>query len=627
MRPMLKASTALLASLSLLTPSVLTAQTPVIEDQSGTEMAAPPEQAPAETPSEPPAAEAEPATDAAPTAEAPEPQPEPAPAEPVVDTAAEPEPSPVEAPTPPEATADTSTPQEAAPVAQEQQASPAPIDEVAPAAPSDPETSEPQQDSEAAPVPQTPELATEPATEDAQPATTVDDEAEALKKALEDAAEAQPDTSAEQPLEESPATDQEPASPAQDTPEAAVTDTPPEQAATPSPPAVDLSDAPAPEAAAVETDLSREAATPSAPVESAALQAVLERGESDDPAATIDDAPAGEVSDFTVTQENIRSSAEDFLTSTIADVTGAEPAAAQPKEKDNKSRDIARLALAGMAGLAVGHMMSNNRQVALNTGDRLVVTLPDGSQQLIKDEDTLLFQPGSNVKTERYDDGSSITTVLRDDGSRVLTIRDANMRILRRSVQWPDGRTTMLIDDTGTAAPVVVSDLPPAARPVEYSATQSESALRDALMREASIGRQFSLGQIRDIAQVRALVAPLDIQSITFDTGSAAITPDQASQLSTLGRVITESVRQNPGEMFMIEGYTDAIGSDASNLALSDRRAESVALALTEYFKVPPENMIVQGYGEQFLRIQTQEAERANRRVAVRRITDLLARN
>lgn len=627
MRPMLKASTALLASLSLLTPSVLTAQTPVIEDQSGTEMAAPPEQAPAETPSEPPAAEAEPATDAAPTAEAPEPQPEPAPAEPVVDTAPEPEPeptpAPVEAPTPPEATADTATPQDDAPVAQEQQASPAPIDEAAPAAPSDPETSEPQQDSEAAPVPQT----SEPATEDAQPATTVDDETEALKKALEDAAEAQPDTSAEQPLEESPAADQEPASPAQDTPEAPVTDTPPEQAETPSAPAVDLSDAPAPEAAAVETDLSRAAATPSEPVESAALQAVLERGESDDPAASSEDATAGEVSDFTVTQENIRTSAEDFLTSTIADVTGAEPAAAQPKEKDNKTRDIARLALAGMAGLAVGHMMSNNRQVALNTGDRLVVTLPDGSQQLIKDEDTLLFQPGSNVKTERYDDGSSITTVLRDDGSRVLTIRDANMRILRRSVQWPDGRTTMLIDDTGTAAPVVVSDLPPAARPVEYSATQSESALRDALMREASIGRQFSLGQIRDIAQVRALVAPLDIQSITFDTGSAAITPDQASQLSTLGRVITESVRQNPGEMFMIEGYTDAIGSDASNLALSDRRAESVALALTEYFKVPPENMIVQGYGEQFLRVQTQTAERANRRVAVRRITDLLARN
>lgn len=74
----------------------------------------------------------------------------------------------------------------------------------------------------------------------------------------------------------------------------------------------------------------------------------------------------------------------------------------------------------------------------------------------------------------------------------------------------------------------------------------------------------------------------------------------------------------------MIEGYTDAVGSSAENLALSDRRAESVALALTEYYQVPPENMVVQGYGEQFLLVPTDGAERENRRVAVRRITDLL---
>jgi len=50
-----------------------------------------------------------------------------------------------------------------------------------------------------------------------------------------------------------------------------------------------------------------------------------------------------------------------------------------------------------------------------------------------------------------------------------------------------------------------------------------------------------------------------------------------------------------------------------------------VALALTEYFDVPPENMVVQGYGERFLKIPTLEGERQNRRVAVRRITDLIA--
>ncbi|WP_155326405.1 OmpA family protein, partial [Alkalilacustris brevis] len=76
--------------------------------------------------------------------------------------------------------------------------------------------------------------------------------------------------------------------------------------------------------------------------------------------------------------------------------------------------------------------------------------------------------------------------------------------------------------------------------------------------------------------------------------------------------------------LFLVEGHTDAIGPAGYNLLLSDRRAESVALALTEYFGVPPENMVVQGYGESYLKIPTQEAERLNRRVAVRRITPLL---
>ena len=83
-------------------------------------------------------------------------------------------------------------------------------------------------------------------------------------------------------------------------------------------------------------------------------------------------------------------------------------------------------------------------------------------------------------------------------------------------------------------------------------------------------------------------------------------------------------IDDNPAELFLIEGHTDAVGSAASNLALSDRRAESVALALTEYFDIPPENMVVQGYGESELRIDTQRDERANRRAAVRIISPLM---
>ena len=74
-----------------------------------------------------------------------------------------------------------------------------------------------------------------------------------------------------------------------------------------------------------------------------------------------------------------------------------------------------------------------------------------------------------------------------------------------------------------------------------------------------------------------------------------------------------------------VEGHTDAVGADVDNLSLSDRRAESVAQILSESFGVPPENLVTQGYGEQYPKIEVRGPERANRRVAVRRITPLMS--
>ena len=74
----------------------------------------------------------------------------------------------------------------------------------------------------------------------------------------------------------------------------------------------------------------------------------------------------------------------------------------------------------------------------------------------------------------------------------------------------------------------------------------------------------------------------------------------------------------------MIEGHTDAVGSDVDNLSLSDRRAEAVAEALTTHFDVPPENLVTQGYGEQHLQVPQAGPNAENRRVIIRDITALL---
>lgn len=81
----------------------------------------------------------------------------------------------------------------------------------------------------------------------------------------------------------------------------------------------------------------------------------------------------------------------------------------------------------------------------------------------------------------------------------------------------------------------------------------------------------------------------------------------------------------NPNEGYLIGDYSDAVGNAASNLALLDRRTESVAHTLTESFAFPPDNLVIQGYGAQHLKVKADSAEQANRRATVRRITSLKA--
>ena len=64
--------------------------------------------------------------------------------------------------------------------------------------------------------------------------------------------------------------------------------------------------------------------------------------------------------------------------------------------------------------------------------------------------------------------------------------------------------------------------------------------------------------------------------------------------------------------------------SDNSNLVLSDKRAATVARILTEFYDVPAENLVTQGYGERYLKVKTEAAEKINRRVTIKRITSLI---
>jgi outer membrane protein OmpA-like peptidoglycan-associated protein len=389
---------------------------------------------------------------------------------------------------------------------------------------------------------------------------------------------------------------------------------PAEETATPTEGATDT----APEAVVTDTD----SAAAEAPVAEADIQAGAEVEAGAPAAAAGEDAQPSDVTENTIGTD-VRTSTEEFQTAIDAAPTAVD-ATATSDSGDSGLTNLEKALFVGLGAVAVGSLLSDGSTVVANTGDRVVVDR-NGRLVVYKDDDALLFREGTNVRTETFSDGSARTFHLREDGSQIVTIRDAEGRVLRRTRVAQDGTELRLFDDTVQAEAIDMAALGNYTRADSISfSTSDEAALRTALQADIEADRRFSLRQIRDYEEVRSLVPSIDLDTINFATGSAAIPAGQIDGLVSVGTTMEEMLTANPREIFLIEGHTDAVGDASSNLALSDRRAESVALALTESFENPPENLVVQGYGDQYLKVETDSAEQANRRATIRRITPLL---
>lgn len=68
---------------------------------------------------------------------------------------------------------------------------------------------------------------------------------------------------------------------------------------------------------------------------------------------------------------------------------------------------------------------------------------------------------------------------------------------------------------------------------------------------------------------------------------------------------------------FVLEGHTDAVGSDRYNLELSERRATAVQDYLRELYGIAPERLTTIGKGERELLLPEQPSAAPNRRVRV----------
>ena len=83
-------------------------------------------------------------------------------------------------------------------------------------------------------------------------------------------------------------------------------------------------------------------------------------------------------------------------------------------------------------------------------------------------------------------------------------------------------------------------------------------------------------------------------------------------------------LRRRPGTRILLEGHTDAVGSQDYNLRLSEARAQSLKNLLVRRFRIPSRMLETVGYGEEFLLVQTPYENWENRRVTLRRIDDFV---
>ncbi len=572
---------------------------------------APAQAAPAEEAQAPePAPEAPAAEQPAPAELAPapaEPAPEPAPAEPAEPAPAEPTPAPSEpAPAPPE-------PAPAEPA-------PAPA-EPAPAEPAPAPTEPAPAPAEPTPVP----APAEPAPTQAEPAPTPTEPAPAPAAPAQEAPAAErPATAApaaEQPTAPAPAAEP-PAAPApaaeQPAESAPTAETPVEPAPTPAPQVADPAQDPEgvlPENAAPVLDSAKEAApapaTPAAPADGVAPA----------PQATAPAAPPAPPAPPPATDAEAQAAAQPAQVEPLRAVEGQRVDRA---EIDRRRQERER---------------REGEQFVREIGGRLLFEI--GRQLVVESDDRPRLARGAReVYYEDLPGGWTRETIVRENGSEVVTIRDRYGDVIRRSRITADGREYVLVyagerdrdrprqwRDPGLDLPPLRLTIPVSQYILDARRAQGVDDYYEFLDQPPvePVRRLYSVDEVKYSARVRDSVRRVDLDTLTFAFGSADIAESEVNKLQSVADAMERMLKDNPAETFLIEGHTDAVGTDQANLALSDRRAETVAAALTDVFGIPPENLVTQGYGERYLKVATQEQNRDNRRVAIRRITPLIA--
>ena len=176
-----------------------------------------------------------------------------------------------------------------------------------------------------------------------------------------------------------------------------------------------------------------------------------------------------------------------------------------------------------------------------------------------------------------------------------------------------------------TAANVTSDAGQSAANAVSSAATAAWASLGDMMNVKLPDGTELNVPtrgvEARLVTYLNDSSAPVseatwfDFDRLLFDTGKATLQPASQEQLANIANIL----KAYPQVKIRIGGYTDNTGDAATNLRLSEERADDVMAELVK-LGVDPARITAKGYGEEspIADNSTEEGRQKNRRISLR---------
>jgi outer membrane protein OmpA-like peptidoglycan-associated protein len=126
--------------------------------------------------------------------------------------------------------------------------------------------------------------------------------------------------------------------------------------------------------------------------------------------------------------------------------------------------------------------------------------------------------------------------------------------------------------------------------------------------------RSLSLNEREEIAEIASTKPKIDLE-IQFDYNSAEISTTSMPSVQALGKALSNPKLR--GSTFVVAGHTDAIGGEAYNQDLSERRADTIKRYLSEKYGINGTDLVTVGYGKSKPKDPNAPMDPINRRVQV----------